>query len=241
MHANAYLLVFMLVSVWYGQCKRCSPTRSYAHPLGGFRSKVGSLWTQVRTLYTLRIADNSGSNLIKIINQQKRFGRRQRGKGGGLHGIRGQVGTIVSGVELRTLGAKRSSNLSRTSGGVDKKATSLDGSSKLSGGKKSSESSGRGGDSGKDAVASSGGRSQRGNALNRWPLHVLIVTQKQQISRGNGLMIKYGEGRGLVVDLKLKKIKGSRVLTPVAKELKRVDFKQDRVGKNVMDELKKYC
>jgi len=44
-----------------------------------------------------------------------------------------------------------------------------------------------------------------------------------------------------VVDLKLKKIKGSRVLTPVAKELKRVDFKQDRVGKNVMDELKKYC
>jgi ribosomal protein L14 len=51
-------------------------------------------------------------------------------------------------------------------------------------------------------------------------------------------MIKYGETRGLVVDLKTKKLRASRILTPVAKELRRLDIKQDRAS---LDQIKLFC
>jgi ribosomal protein L14 len=187
------------------------------------------MW-QLCRLHTLTIADNCGINFVKIISRQHRIGRRQKGRGGGLHKLRAQVGMFVTGAEVKRLRTSLRSSVAvsvgarASKGGRDLVTTQTP----MEGGALKS----------KDGATQRTGSRKRSSVGSRWPVHVVIVTQRQQINRNNGFMIKYGETRGLVVDVKTKKPRGSRILTPIAKDLRRVGT-GDRVS--LRDQVKVYC
>lgn len=50
--------------------------------------------------------------------------------------------------------------------------------------------------------------------------HAVVVRQKKEIRRSNGIYIRFDENAVVLVDKKSKEIKGTRIFGPVARELR---------------------
>lgn len=57
-------------------------------------------------------------------------------------------------------------------------------------------------------------------------VHVVIVRQRKETRRPDGTYIRFDENAGVIVDRKLKEPRGSRILGPVARELRNKGFQK---------------
>ena len=55
-------------------------------------------------------------------------------------------------------------------------------------------------------------------------LHAVIVRQRKEMRRANGIYIRFDENAVVIVDRKTKEIKGTRIFGPVARELRARGF-----------------
>ncbi len=55
-------------------------------------------------------------------------------------------------------------------------------------------------------------------------LHAVIVRQRKEMRRANGIYIRFDENAVVIVDRKTKELKGTRIFGPVARELRARGF-----------------
>ncbi|MFH1789604.1 MAG: 50S ribosomal protein L14 [bacterium] len=57
-------------------------------------------------------------------------------------------------------------------------------------------------------------------------IHAVIVRQRKEIRRSNGIYIRFDENAAVVIDRKTKEPKGTRIFGPVARELRFRGYKK---------------
>lgn len=57
-------------------------------------------------------------------------------------------------------------------------------------------------------------------------VHAVIVRQRKEIRRSNGIYLRFDENAAVIIDLKTKEPKGTRIFGPVARELRTRGFRK---------------
>ncbi|MFH1291588.1 MAG: 50S ribosomal protein L14 [bacterium] len=57
-------------------------------------------------------------------------------------------------------------------------------------------------------------------------VHAVVVRQRKEIRRKNGVYVRFDENSAVIVDRKTKEPKGTRIFGPVARELRSMGFKK---------------
>ncbi len=57
-------------------------------------------------------------------------------------------------------------------------------------------------------------------------VHAVIVRQRKEFRRKNGIYLRFGENAAVIIDRKTKESKGSRIFGPVARELRAKGYKK---------------
>lgn len=55
-------------------------------------------------------------------------------------------------------------------------------------------------------------------------VHLVIVRQKKELRRSDGSYVRFDDNAGVIIDMKTKEPKGSRIFGPVARELRAKGF-----------------
>jgi len=57
-------------------------------------------------------------------------------------------------------------------------------------------------------------------------VHAVIVRQRKEFRRKNGIYLRFGENAAVIIDRKTKESKGTRIFGPVARELRTKGYKK---------------